>query len=73
MNPSGASISIDGEDIKDPAFGINARWIDASLREEARFKNYTVVEASTVITTHLTELVKENITDLLTYGEVQNS
>lgn len=71
MNPSGASISIDGEDVKDPAFGINARWIDASLREEARFKNYTVVEASTVITTHLTELVKENITDLLTYGEVQ--
>ena len=71
MNPKGTAITIDGEDVKDPAFGINARWIDSSHREEALFKDYTVVEASTVIVTHLTELVKENITDLLTYGEVQ--
>ena len=71
MNPKGTAITIDGEDVKDPAFGINARWIDQSYREEALFKEYTVVEASTVIVTHLTELVKENITDLLTYGEVQ--
>jgi len=71
MNPKGTGITIDGEDVKDPAFGINARWIDSSLREEALFKEYTVVEPSTVIITHLTELVKENITDLLTYGEVQ--
>lgn len=71
MNPKGTAITIDGEDVKDPAFGINARWIDSSHREEALFKDYTVVEPSTVIVTHLTELVKENITDLLTYGEVQ--
>jgi flagellar biosynthesis protein FlhA len=71
MNPKGTGITIEGEDVKDPAFGINARWIDSSFREEALFKDYTVVEPSTVIVTHLTELVKENITDLLTYGEVQ--
>lgn len=71
MNSTGNAMTIDGEDVKDPAFGINARWIDSSLREEAIFKGYTVVEAATVIITHLTELVKENITDLLTYGEVQ--
>lgn len=71
MNPKGTAMTIDGEDVKDPAFNINARWIDSSNREEALFKEYTVVEAATVIITHLTELVKENITDLLTYGEVQ--
>ncbi len=71
MNPKGTAMTIEGEDVKDPAFGINARWIDSSHREEALFKEYTVVEAATVIITHLTELVKENITDLLTYGEVQ--
>jgi flagellar biosynthesis protein FlhA len=71
MNPKGTSMTIEGEDVKDPAFGINARWIDPAFREEAMFKEYTVVEASTVIITHLTELVKENITELLTYGEVQ--
>lgn len=71
MNPKGTAMTINGEDVKDPAFGINARWIDGSYREEALFNQYTVVESSTVIVTHLTELVKENITDLLTYGEVQ--
>ena len=71
MNPKGTAITIEGEDVKDPAFGINARWINVSLREEAMFKEYTIVEPATVIITHLTELVKENITELLTYGEVQ--
>ncbi len=71
MNPKGTAMTIEGEDVKDPAFGINARWIDSSLRDEALFKDYTVIESSTVIVTHLTELIKENITDLLTYGEVQ--
>ncbi len=71
MNPKGTAMTIVGEDVKDPAFNINARWVSASAREEAMFKEYTVVEPSTVIVTHLTELVKENITDLLTYGEVQ--
>lgn len=71
MNPTGEEIEIEGVDGKDPAFGIKAKWVDEKYREEAMFKNYTVVDPPTVITTHLTELVKENITDLLSYSEVQ--
>ncbi len=72
MDPQGMEISIPGEVTKEPAFGLPAKWIDESYKEEALFNNYTVVEASTVITTHLTELVKEHITDLLSYSETQN-
>ena len=48
-----------------------ALWIGSELREEAGFRGLTVVDSGTIITTHLTELVKENIADLLTYGELQ--
>ena len=72
MDPQGMTISIPGEVTKEPAFGLPAKWIDVSYKEEALFNNYTVVEAATVITTHLTELVKEHITDLLSYSETQN-
>lgn len=72
MDPHAADISIPGEAVKEPAFGLPAKWIDSNYKEEALFHNYTVVEASTVITTHLTELVKEYITDLLSYSETQN-
>lgn len=71
MDPKGQPITIHGEPTKEPAFGLDAKWIDESYREEALFNNYTVVDPSTVITTHLTELVKENITDLLSYTETQ--
>lgn len=72
MDPQGLDISIPGEVTQEPAFGLPAKWIDESYKEEALFNNYTVVEASTVVTTHLTELVKEHITDLLSYSETQN-
>lgn len=71
MNPTGDRIKIDGEDTKEPAFGLPAKWIDEALKEEALFNNYTVVDPPTILTTHLTELVKENITELLSYSEVQ--
>ena len=71
MEPTGAPLDIPGEDTKEPAFGLNARWINQSYREEALFKGYTVIEPSTVIITHMTELLKENVTELLTYAEVQ--
>jgi flagellar biosynthesis protein FlhA len=57
--------------VKEPAFGLPATWIDDSLREEASFQGYTIVDPATVLTTHLTELLKENMPDLLTYAEVQ--
>jgi len=71
MDPEGADIEIPGEATKEPAFGLPAKWIDESYREEALFHNCTIVDPSTVMTTHLTELVKENITDLLSYSETQ--
>ncbi len=71
MDPKGEEIKIPGTDTKEPTFGLAAKWINPTHRDEALFKNYTVVDPSTVITTHLTEVVKENITELLSYTEVQ--
>ena len=71
IDPQGSDVDIPGESTKEPAFGLPAKWIDESYKEEALFNNCTVVDPSTVITTHLTEQIKENITDLLSYSETQ--
>jgi flagellar biosynthesis protein FlhA len=57
--------------VREPAFGLPATWIDVGLREEATFRGYTIVDPATVLTTHLTEILKENMADLLSYSEVQ--
>lgn len=71
MDPSGEPIALPGEATIEPTFGLPAMWIDERYREEAHFKGYTVVDATTVITTHLTEVVKDNMSDLLSYAETQ--
>lgn len=71
MNPSGGRIDMAGIDTKEPAFGLPAKWVDEGKREEAGFKGYTVINPPTVITTHITELIKENIADLLSYAETK--
>lgn len=71
MDPGGTKIAIPGEETTEPTFGLPAMWVSDSYREEALFKNYTVVDPPTVITTHLTELIKENMSDLLSYAETQ--
>ncbi len=71
INPSGGTILLDGEQTKEPVFGLNAKWIDKNLKSEAESKNYTTADPITVISTHLTEIVKDNITELLTYSETQ--
>ncbi len=71
INPGGAPAGLPGEPTKEPVFGLPALWIDRELRDEAGFRGLTVVECGTIITTHLTELVKENISDLLSYTETQ--
>lgn len=71
MDPGGQTISLPGESTLEPTFGLPAMWISADLREEANFKGYTVVDPSTVITTHVTELVKDNMAELMTYAETQ--
>ena len=72
MNPSGGEMDIPGEKTVEPTFGLPALWISPEYREEANFKGYTVVDAPTVITTHVTEVVKDNMSELLSYTETQN-
>ncbi|MGH1455707.1 MAG: flagellar biosynthesis protein FlhA [Alphaproteobacteria bacterium] len=71
MDPGGAPLTIQGENTVEPTFGLPAMWIQETSREEAHFKGYTVVDASTVITTHITEIIKDNMPDLLNYAEMQ--
>ena len=71
MDPRGEKIALAGEETVEPTFGLPAMWIDPNLREEALFRGYTVVDPATVITTHLTEIVKENMPDLLSHAETQ--
>lgn len=71
MDPSGQPINIPGENTIEPTFGLPAMWIDQQYSEEAHFNGYTVVDAPTVITTHLTEIIKDNMADLLSYTETQ--
>lgn len=71
MDPRGETITLPGEATKEPTFGLPAMWIDASFRDEALFKGYTVVDPPTVITTHLTEVIKDNMQDLLSHSETQ--
>jgi flagellar biosynthesis protein FlhA len=71
MNPSGGQITIAGEATTEPTFGLPATWISEHHREEALFRNLTVVDPPTVITTHLTEVIKDNMAELLSYAETQ--
>ncbi|WP_313433837.1 flagellar biosynthesis protein FlhA [Novosphingobium sp.] len=71
INAAGQDIGIRGEPTKEPVFQLPALWIDRDMRQEAGFRGLTVVDCGTVVTTHLTEIVKDNIADLLSYGETQ--
>ena len=68
MDPSGSLGRIAGEAVKEPVFGLPAIWIDDALREEASLRGFTVVDPATVLTTHFTELVKENMAELLSFA-----
>ena len=72
MDSSGSPIDLPGTDTVEPTFGLPAMWVDPENREEATFKGYTVVDPATVITTHITELIRDNMQELLSYTETQN-
>src|SRR5712692_5791593 len=72
MDPVGAQVALPGIHTSEPTFGLPATWIDPGLKEEAALKGYTVVDAATVLSTHLTELIKANVSELLSYAEVSN-
>jgi flagellar biosynthesis protein FlhA len=72
MDASGNAPSIDGEATKDPAFGTPARWIPTRDREYAEALGYTVVDHTTIIATHLSEIVRSNAHNILGRGELQH-
>ncbi len=71
MDPQGGTPDMAGEQTRDPAFGLPAIWIDPAIKEEALFRGCTVVDPPSVLTTHLTEVVRENMAELLSYAETQ--
>jgi flagellar biosynthesis protein FlhA len=72
MDSGIASGAIQGEPTREPAFGLNAWWIAPNLRPRAESLNYTVVDATSVLTTHLSEVVRAHADELLTREEVAN-
>ncbi len=72
MDPGGMAQKIEGIDTVEPAFHLPAKWIPLDREEEAKFAGYTVVDNSTVIATHLTEIVRNNAHNLLGRQDVQH-
>ena len=72
INPGRVFGEIPGTATKDPTFGLEAVWIDPALREQAQGLGYTVVDAGTVVATHLSQLLKEQAQKLLGHEEVQH-
>jgi flagellar biosynthesis protein FlhA len=71
MDPGNVSSPIAGVPTKEPAFGLDAIWIGQRQKDEATYAGYTVVDLSTVIATHLTELIRVNAPELLGRQELQ--
>ncbi|TVR08671.1 MAG: flagellar biosynthesis protein FlhA [Salinarimonadaceae bacterium] len=71
IDPMGGQVQLPGQHMLEPTFGLPATWIDAGLREQAQLRGYTVVDAATVLSTHLTEAIKAHMPELLTHIEVQ--
>lgn len=72
INPGGARDEISGEETRDPAFGLPAKWISEEQREEAERAGYTVVDAPSIIATHLTEIIKRHAHEILGRQEVRS-
>jgi flagellar biosynthesis protein FlhA len=71
INPGQVSGTLPGSATKDPAFGLEAIWIEKPRREQAQSQGYTVVDASSVIATHLSHLLQSHAHELLGHEEVQ--
>lgn len=71
IDPGGVTGTLNGIETKDPAFGLPAIWIDPGLRDDAQNMGYTVVDASTVVATHLSHLINTRGAELLGRQEVQ--
>lgn len=71
INPGMVTGNLPGTQVNDPTFGLPAFWIDAQLREQAQAMGYTVVDASTVVATHLNQLMMNHAAELLSRQELQ--
>ncbi|MBX3640170.1 MAG: flagellar biosynthesis protein FlhA [Nitrosomonas sp.] len=71
IDPGRVTMTLPGTPTSDPAFGLPAVWIEASLREQAQTNGYTVVDASTVVTTHINHLIHMYTAELLGRQELQ--
>jgi flagellar biosynthesis protein FlhA len=71
INPGRVTMTLPGTETSDPAFGLPAVWIEASLRDQAQNNGYTVVDASTVVTTHINHLIHSYAAELLGRQELQ--
>ncbi|SEQ11645.1 flagellar biosynthesis protein FlhA [Devosia sp. YR412] len=72
MDPYGNQIDLPGTHTTEPTFGLPATWIEPALRDEAELRGLSIIDPSTVISTHLTEVLKSNVSDLLSYANVQS-
>ncbi len=72
MDPYGNQIDLPGHHTTEPTFGLPATWIEPALRDEAELRGLSIIDPSTVISTHLTEVLKANVSDLLSYANVQS-
>ena len=71
IDPAGGEVDMPGEETVDPSFGMPARWIDASMADQAEEKGLTVIGPDSVLITHLSETIKDNLASLLTYAALQ--
>jgi len=71
INPGQAKAKFEGEETRDPAFGLPATWIDPAQRQFARTSGFTIVDPETVLITHLHELLKRYVPDLLSRAETE--
>ena len=71
MDPNGGMPPFPGERTTEPTFGLPALWVDPARRDEAMARGCTVVDPASVLTTHITELVRDSMAELLSYAETQ--
>jgi flagellar biosynthesis protein FlhA len=71
MDPGGGTVDLPGIAVSEPAFGLPALWIDPAMREQAVFRGCTVVDPASVLATHLTEISKQMMPELLGFAETQ--
>ncbi|WP_353340391.1 flagellar biosynthesis protein FlhA [Pelagimonas sp. KU-00592-HH] len=71
IDPEGSQIDLPGEQTREPTFGLNAVWVDETRASEAELMGLTVVDPESVITTHLTEIIKEHMPEILNYSATQ--